>query len=189
MEKRVKPLEVRLRKLEDSVELRCSEDNETRVKALEVCLRRLEDSVELRCSEDNELMIAPHCCLIAVGCDPYLGIGLPGVQRLDQSTKAVEPYQIARLPVEALPLGGVGEDSRGSDGEHPAAHGEVYANAADRWESVARDTCGVEVEGIGHQHAALEGEQVAARFPIERNGDCMGVPPGQRYRFEAVERA
>ena len=54
MEERVKALEIRLRKLEDSVELRCSEDNETRVKVLEVRLRRLEDSVELRGSEDNK---------------------------------------------------------------------------------------------------------------------------------------
>ena len=57
MEERVKALEVRLRRLEDSMELRCSEDNDTRVKALEVDLRRLKDSVELRCSEDNKIRV------------------------------------------------------------------------------------------------------------------------------------
>ena len=59
MEERVKALEVRLRRLEDSVELRCSEDNETRVellekriKVFEVRLDSVEDDVELTVSQD-----------------------------------------------------------------------------------------------------------------------------------------
>ena len=60
MEERVKVLEVRLRRLEDSVELRCSEDNETRVellekrvKVFEVRLDGVEDDVELAVSQDE----------------------------------------------------------------------------------------------------------------------------------------
>ena len=60
MEERVKTLEVRLRRLKDSVELRCSEDNQTRVeqvekrvKVLEVRLDSVEDDVELAVSQDE----------------------------------------------------------------------------------------------------------------------------------------
>ena len=60
MEKRVNALEVRLRRLEDSVELRCSEDNETRVellekrvKVFEVRLDGVDDDVELAVSQDE----------------------------------------------------------------------------------------------------------------------------------------
>ena len=60
MNERVKALEVGLRKLEDSVELRCSENNETRVellekrvKVFEVRLDGVEDDVELAVSQDE----------------------------------------------------------------------------------------------------------------------------------------
>ena len=55
MEERVKALEVRLRKLEDSVELRCSEVEllEKRVKVFEVRLGSVEDDVELAVSQDE----------------------------------------------------------------------------------------------------------------------------------------
>ena len=55
MEERVKALEIRLRKLEDSVELRCSEVEllEKRVKVFEVRLGSVEDDVELAVSQDE----------------------------------------------------------------------------------------------------------------------------------------
>ena len=55
MEERVKTLEARLRKLEDSVELRCSEVEllEKRVKVFEIRLGSVEDDVELTVSQDE----------------------------------------------------------------------------------------------------------------------------------------